>query len=290
MWYNISMDVAKIEDFLSRIPDESVQSCIAPLPPIPNGLQVDLYIRAIADILNGVRRVLASDGLCWVWAFDAWADPATGDFHRSAGLPSWEYLFLPYRIAERVRTRQWWLRDTIILDLLDEPYETIFMFTKMQKYFYNSAALRKSSIRSDSSSADDNDSLHKDLFGEHVPRFVARKKITSLDALSTRNADGRVTGADVGKESHATGTRTGKNLSDAYKNVDWGAIGAHPRSVWRGETIRSNRERSIERCIIAGTKNGDTILNPFGHNSILQDSVQKNGRTYLAPIDDLCEI
>ncbi len=165
---------------LSFLPANTFQ-CVITSPPyywlrdygvkgqIGQEWKISAYVQAIADVMDQVMRVLASDGVLFLNLGDTYysgkgesqgvdkksrkrrfglrAVDATG-----LGVPQKSLIGIPWRIALEMIDHGWVLRSSIIWDRLhplpesvkDRPgrtYENIFMFVKSRKYYFNQQAL-----------------------------------------------------------------------------------------------------------------------------------------------------
>ena len=170
---------------LRRLPDESVH-CIVTSPPYYGlrdynvagqiGLEEtpDQYIEKLVAIFREVRRVLRSDGTCWVNMGDSYASSVNG---RSAadtkavgnddrtfrdkpfstvgnGYKPKDLMMMPARVALALQADGWYLRSDIIWhkpnpmpeSCTDRPtrsHEHVFLLTKAARYFYDADAIRE---------------------------------------------------------------------------------------------------------------------------------------------------
>lgn len=127
------------------------------------------YVKAIADVMDQVKRVLAPQGILFLNIGDTYYSgkgEAQGIDRKSRkrrfglravdasglGLPQKSLIGIPWRVALEMIDRDWVLRSSIIWDRLhalpesvrDRPgrtYEYIFMFVKSRKYYFNQEAL-----------------------------------------------------------------------------------------------------------------------------------------------------
>ncbi len=127
------------------------------------------YVQAIANVMDQVKRVLASDGVLFLNIGDTYYSgkgQSQGIDKKSSkrrfglravdasgfGIPQKSLIGIPWRVALEMIERDWILRSSIIWDRLhslpesvrDRPgrtYEYIFMFVKGKKYYFNQQAL-----------------------------------------------------------------------------------------------------------------------------------------------------
>ena len=139
-----SIQQGDVLDRLREMPDESVQCCITS-PPYWGlrdygvdgqiGLEAspDEHIAKLVEVFREVRRVLRSDGVCWINYGDAYAsNPASGGqqsakmtggehkrtparaYERPANLKPKDLIGLPWMLAFALRADGWWLRSDCI--------------------------------------------------------------------------------------------------------------------------------------------------------------------------------
>ena len=255
-------------EVLRGLPDGMAQTCVTS-PPYYGlrdyghagqiGLEEtpDAYVARLVDVFREVRRVLRDDGTCWLNLGDSYA--AQGGAHggrddnqrgvgakrlhiegagdQEARRPAKGYkpkdlLGIPWMVAFALRADGWWLRQDIIWHKPNPMPESVTdRCTKAHEYVF---LLTKSARY-----FYDADSIREAPTGR-------------TDALSVIN-----TGADNGREKRTL-------------NND-GTIGANARSVWpiattpySGAHFATMPPALAERCIKAGSKPGDMVLDPFG--------------------------
>lgn len=138
------------------------------------------YIDTMTAVFRDVRRVLRSDGVCWLNIGDSYAGGAGGrgdagrQFHTNGdgGPASYKHdgirikksipvdlkpkdlMMVPARLALALQADGWWLRSDIIWhkpnpmpeSVLDRPtnaHEHIFLLTKSARYWYDADAVRE---------------------------------------------------------------------------------------------------------------------------------------------------
>jgi len=165
---------------LSSLQDSSFQ-CVITSPPyywlrdygvegqIGKEWKISEYVQAIADVMDKVKCVLASDGILFLNIGDTYYSgkgQSQGVDKKSRkrrfglravdasglGIPQKSLIGIPWRVALEMIDRGWILRSSIIWNRLhalpesvqDRPthaYEYIFMFVKSRKYYFNQEAL-----------------------------------------------------------------------------------------------------------------------------------------------------
>ena len=167
---------------LRKMPTESVQ-CVVTSPPywglrdygVPGQLGLEptpeAYVERMVGIFREVRRVLRTDGTCWVNMGDSYAVGTSADrqsgkgdcaswttrnsaVRRDAGLKPKDLVGMPWRLAFALQADGWWLRSDIVWSkpnpmpesVTDRPtkaHEYVFLLTKASRYFYDADAVRE---------------------------------------------------------------------------------------------------------------------------------------------------
>ncbi len=215
------------------------------------------YVAALVAVFAEVWRVLRDDGTVWLnlgdsygrgertkWAGDAergakdrkaWAN---GNYAPGAILPNKQLLGIPWRVAFALQDAGWYLRSDIIWakpncmpeSVTDRPtrsHEYLFLMTKREKYYYDSESIKESSVSDHPS-------------GNGFKRDAR---------LSYQNADGTARGND--QQWQVTPSRNRRTV--------WTV----PTSPYSGAHFATFPEKLIEPCILAGSRVGDTVLDPF---------------------------
>ncbi len=255
---------------LKRLPSESVQSCVTS-PPYWGlrdygvngqlGLEKspDEFVKSLVSVFREVKRVLKVDGTLWLNLGDSYAGKAGGcqgkngqradrrftahvPEKRDPSLKGKDLVGIPWMVAFALRADGWYLRSDIIWhkpnpmpeSVRDRPtkaHEYIFLLSKSDQYYYHADAVREPY-------ADDS---------------VAR-------VARGRSDDHKYADGGPGNQTLA------KDISKACSNP----FGRNRRTVWtvttkpfRGAHFAVFPQDLIEPCIKAGSRPGDTVLDPF---------------------------
>ena len=250
---------------LKKIGDESVR-CVVTSPPYwglrdyGNDGQLGLeetpeeYVENMVEVFQEVKRVLKDDGTVWLNLGDSYngSGGAGGDYNKGGlkeGQPKYGRKFtnnlkpkdlvgIPWRVAFALQSDGWYLRQDIIwhkpnpmpesvTDRCTKSHEYIFLLSKSAKYYYDADAIREE-------------------VKETNQGFISVRARTASGALGGENQD------NMEKRDY-----------DEIK-------GANKRSVWTINT-KPYKEAHFavfppklpELCIKAGSKEGDTVLDPF---------------------------
>jgi DNA modification methylase len=292
---------------LDAMPPASVQCCVTSPPYF--GLrdygvagQISLeptpvqYIAEMVAVFRKVRRVLRDDGTLWLNLGDSYAsgDRKTHgcDKKLSAretksrpqnGAKPKDLLMIPARVALALQEDGWWLRSDIIWNkpnpmpssVTDRPtcaHEHVFLLTKRATYFYDADAIREPLAASSTVRLAQQTGSHRANGGQKTNgpmKAVAR---------GTARTD---------KQSGHSRLHAGFNERwDSAREAGLPIHGANARDVWTIVTapfadahFATFPPALAERCIRAGTRPHDTVLDPFGGagtTALAADRLQRN--------------
>jgi len=271
---------------LAELPPDSVQ-CVVTSPPYWGlrdygvdgqlGLEpaMDDYISAMVRVFAEVRRVLRPDGVLWLNIGDSHAsNPASGGeggqeggehqrtpkrkYQRPKGLPPKNLCMIPARLALAMQDDGWILRSEIVWhkpnpmpeSVTDRPtkaHEMIYMFAKSARYFWDADAVRESA------------------------KCSGRPE-------SSRNANKPTKLSKTGGTHHKGGT-LGWNRPENGRNI---------RDVWTIATrplpeahFAAFPPDLVERCIKAGSRPADVVLDPFGGAGTVAMVAESLGRDWI---------
>ena len=226
------------------------------------------FVANLVAVFEAIRPALADDGVLWVNLGDSYSSGGrssyadTGksagrvpDSRPSSGVPPKNLLGIPWRFAFAMQDAGWILRNDVIwakpngmpnsvTDRLSTKHEHIFMFTKSPRYFFDLDAVR-------------------------VPlSFPA-----AGSGLFKRGASSYVAQASgiQGKWDGEYNPR-GKNPGDVWSVATSPFPGAH-FATFPPELPR--------RCILASTREGDTVLDPFSGSGTTGMVANQAGRKYV---------
>lgn len=301
-------------DLLRAMESGSVQTCVTSPPywglrDYGQDRQLGLeptpaeFVANLVAVFAEVRRALADDGTLWLNLGDSYAaqrggshQPAetlaggTGGFmadgttvnnpSRNAsaiGLKHKDLVGIPWRVAFALQADGWYLRSDIIWakpnpmpeSVTDRPtkaHEYLFLLSKSPRYFYDADAVKERAIATNPGEIDGgaqreaDGSKANDGRNYRAPRF------------------GREKYGDNGASQHRT--KSGKPYEfTGYRNKR--TVWTVPSQPFKGAHFATFPPKLIEPCILAGSKTGDTVLDPFSGSGTTGMVALRHNRSYI---------
>jgi DNA modification methylase len=283
---------------LKQLADESVQCCVTSPPYFglrdyghngQIGLEAtpDEYVAKIMEVFREVRRVLRKDGTLWLNLGDSYAsfrdgkavpDSTRGDdtgtlvpkgsaknrmasTFRGTAIKHKDLIGIPWRVAFALQADGWYLRQDIIWhkpnpmpesvqDRCTKAHEYVFLLSRSEKYFY------------------DNEAIAEPVAESSV------KRLTQPNIENQLGSD-RVPGKTNGPMK-AVG-----NCESRNRRTVW-TINTQP---FKGAHFATFPVELPRLCILAGSKAGDVVLDPFGGSGTTGQVALELGRSAI-----LCEL
>lgn len=250
---------------LAQLEDESVQCCVTSPPywglrdygvsgqiglePTP-----DAFVAKMVEVFREVRRVLRKDGVLFLNLGDSYAMSTKGSSGKGekqitnagtilldrswkipTGLKPKDLVGIPWMVAFALRADGWYLRQEIIWakpnpmpesvrDRCTKAHEHIFLLSKAERYFYDAGAIQE-----------------------------------DADPINWRETATARRNAPPGQATDG-GFLNGRKYGARNKRSVW-TVATTPYSEAHFATFP---EEIPEICIKAGSRIGDTILDPFG--------------------------
>jgi DNA modification methylase len=266
---------------LKTLASGSVQTCITSPPywglrdygedeQIGMEKTPEQFVEELCKVFDEVWRVLADDGTLWLNLGDSYSGSGKGpsgnlgakhdernmEHKHSAivpdGLKPKDLVGIPWRVAFALQARGWYLRQDIIwakpnpmpesvTDRCTKSHEYIFLLTKQPRYFYDNQAIKEPVAQEWGTRDRTNGKYHKD---------------------------------GTGLQPH---TGLEKNYTDRNK-----------RDVWMVNTSRYKEAHFatyppelVLPCVLAGSKVGDTVLDPFSGSGTTGVVALANNRNFI---------
>ena len=288
---------------LARFPDRVVQCCVTS-PPYwglrDYGVEGQLgleptpeeYVSALVAVFREVRRVLRDDGTLWLNLGDSYAGSwgaqsrgddypgslqggsmlsarqiqahpkrtGTGSLKRTPGLKNKDLVDIPWRVAFALQADGWWLRSDVIWrkpnpmpeSVTDRPtkaHEYVFLLAKSETYFYDADAVRE----------------------PHTMKPQRRLKQRASARDAAMRADKKYYYA-LRDTPGVEGNPRGRN-----RRYVW-SIATRP---FKGAHFATFPPALVEPCILAGSRPGDVVLDPFNGAGTTGLVAVQHGRRYV---------
>lgn len=233
---------------LQSIPRRSVQMCVTSPPyyglrdyekdgQIGRESSPEVYIANLVKVFDEVYRVLMDDGTLWLNIGDTYAHRPYANVKRK------DLIGIPWMLAFALRERGWYLRSDIIWrktnampeGAKDRPsrcYEHIFLFAKSPRYYFDYHA------------------LEQPIAAETKARYQRNRSERSKYFASSYGQGLEKHLGQVTEERRQV--CRGKDVWDISTNA-----------YRMGEHFAMFPEKLVEPCILAGSREGDTVLDPF---------------------------
>jgi DNA modification methylase len=273
--------VGDVRKQLASLSDASVQCCVTSPPywglrdygmPGQIGLEPtpEAFVASLVEVFREVRRVLKDDGVCWLNLGDSYVGAAnSGGVNRNDGGPAVrvvgmnakrgdglkpkDLVGIPWRVAFALQADGWYLRSDVIWSkpnpmpesVTDRPtkaHEYIFLLAKSERYFYDQGAIRE--------------------IGTEEPHIRPASRMGSKAIVGLKSASPNM-------DRVLDGTRNARSV--------W-IIATQPYPDAHFATFP---EAIPDRCIKAGSRIGDTVLDPFTGSGTTGQVAIQCGRSFI---------
>jgi site-specific DNA-methyltransferase (adenine-specific) len=233
---SVQISVGDCIESMRDMPDCSVQCCVTSPPywglrDYGHEGQIGLeatpedYVERIVAVFREVRRVLKDDGTLWLNLGDSY----------SVGK---QLVGIPWRVAFALQADGWWLRQDLIWhkpnpmpesvrDRCTKAHEYLFLLTKSERYHFDVKAIAEPGV---------------------TGKWEAMPPIGGVKHAGHEFHGGRVY---TGKRPASDGMRRRRSV--------WKV----PVKPYKGSHFAVMPPKLIEPCIKAGSREGDTVLDPF---------------------------
>ena len=274
-------------DVLKRIEPKSVDTCVTSPPyyglrdygedgQIGHEESPGEYIEALCDVFDGVRDVLRDDGTLWVNIGDSYAGSGKGRWGDGRGRATGkqatnkgsqqgvikksndgnakpkDLIGIPWMLAFALRDRGWYLRQDIIwhkpnpmpssvIDRFTTAHEYLFLLSKSRRYYFDHESVQEPCVT--------HDQKHRDR---------SRGKL------------------NVGRTNPMTELTHGDYKTRNKRDV-WTISTSH----YKGAHFATFPKKLVEPCILAGSRQGGTVLDPFAGSCTTGVVAVEYGRDFL---------
>lgn len=285
-------------DVLRTLPDESVQTCVTSPPywglrdyGVDGQLGLEKspeeYVAKMVEVFREVRRLLKGDGTLWMNLGDSYA--GCGGFSQTApsnqnsrsgkrgertygvamgirpqgDIKPKDLVGIPWRVAFALQADGWYLRQDIIWhkpnpmpesvrDRCTKAHEYVFLMAKSARYYYDADAVREP-VKPDKRDA---------LWGKTATTSRIDHRHDIEMGMMQKSPPGFVRMSNpLGRNRRSVWTIAPKPFREAH-------FATYPPAL-------------VEPCILAGSRPGDTVLDPFNGAGTTGLVAAKLGREYI---------
>ena len=237
------------------------------------------YIEKLVTVFREVKRVLRDDGTLWVNIGDSYCSPATGsksqgsstldggkksqieaskrpDKNPNKDIKAKDLIGIPWTLAFALRADGWYLRQDIIwhkpnpmpesvIDRCTKSHEYIFLLSKSRKYYFDSCAIREPATN---------------------PPTARNRGLNNPNTVLPNNS-----------RRLSPGERA-YNADGARNKRDVWSVNTKPYS---GAHFAAFPPNLIRPCILAGSRKGGTVLDPFFGSGTTGQVAIEEGRKFV---------
>jgi DNA modification methylase len=241
----------------------------------------EAFVAKMVGVFREVRRVLRDDGTLWLNLGDSYNSAASGQNGISgmleAGKPCAgngttagrrsllenlkpkDLIGIPWRVAFALQADGWYLRQDIIWhkpnpmpesvrDRCTKAHEYIFLLSKSERYFFDSEAMKEPSV---------------------TPADLQVAKRNKAPHKGQRDSGMRETTGGFDKITKVYETRNRRSV--------W-TVATRP---YKGAHFATFPPALIEPCVLAGSRPGDVVLDPFMGSGTTAAVAKQHGRQYI---------
>lgn len=240
------------------------------------------YIAAMVDVFRCVKDILSDDGTVWLNIGDSYfphngtrgnktpaGDTLRGRDNRyqpapklkAKGIKEKDLIGIPWMLAFALRADGWYLRQDIIWhkpnpmpesvkDRCTKAHEYIFLFSKSERYFFDNQSIKEKAKRPN----------EKQTFGGQ------KAKLSNINENDPRYRNGS---EQWGRTIETTELRNRRDV--------W----TIPVKPYKGAHFATFPTALIEPCILAGSREGDIVLDPFMGSGTTAQVALQHGRQYI---------
>jgi DNA modification methylase len=263
----------------------------------------DEYVHGMVEVFGLVRELLNDDGTLWLNLGDSYCSTAPGTMgdklnqrgilagvsdrraegsrkprpNTPDGLKPKDLVGIPWRVAFALQADGWYLRSDIIWhkpnpmpeSVTDRPtksHEYIFLLSKSERYYYDHKAIQEPAAEA---------SLSR--WAQDVESQAGSNRVPGKT-----NGPMRAVGGPV-----VHGNKPGRSDGGAACNKP-GQESRNKRTVWTvttqpysGAHFATYPSELIEPCILAGSRAGDLVLDPFLGSGTTGEVSERLGRKWI---------
>ncbi len=277
-----------VEDILPKLAGRNIRMCVTS-PPYWNlrdyGVDGQLgledsphaYVEKMTGIFDLVRDILRADATCWLNIADTYYGGGRGCTDKNtakvppskkvSSLKTKDLCLVPYRLAIALQESGWYIRNDIIWhkpncmpesvrDRCVKAHEYLFLMSKSKKYYFDYEAIAEEATGYDG---------RKDTFHKGSNKYAASVVPGKKEHTFAKNGHQRWKFKNLGGGKREHSMHLSRLFGEEYLSPV-----RNKRSVWTVSTraykdahFATFPEKLIEPCILAGSREGDIVLDPF---------------------------
>ena len=257
------------------------------------------FVAAMVEVFALVRELLADDGVLFLNLGDSYAGAGysnhanTGGAQRAdggkqrhlsgTGLKPKDLIGIPWRVAFALQADGWYLRQDIIwhkpnpmpesvTDRCTKAHEYLFLLSKSERYYFDARAIAQP-IAESSKERLAQPNLPNQSGSDRVPG----KTNGNMKAVGPRFG-GNKYGDDDREESR---TKSGNEYTGGDGLANRRSVWTVPTVPYSGAHFATFPPALIEPCILAGSRAGDVVLDPFFGSGTTGQVAQHLGRQWI---------
>lgn len=274
------------------------------------------FVAAMVEVFGLVRELLADDGVLWLNLGDSYAanrsyqvastlmngdatnQAQAGDGHgmkaADFGLKPKDLIGIPWRVALALQAAGWYLRQDIIwhkpnpmpesvTDRCTKAHEYLFLLSKSERYFWDREAMQEPATgalpgnqthKHTTEYEDSGDEKHRTKAG--LVDYAKRQR-SKRDTFKRENSK---------RAEVIPGQTAGTHRPDRDES-EWDTATRNRRSVWtiatrpyKGAHFATFPSALIEPCVLAGSRRGDIVFDPFMGSGTTAAVAIQHGRRF----------
>lgn len=237
------------------------------------------FLDNMVDVFSLARDLLSDDGTLWLNMGDSYADK--------------ELCGQPWRLAFALQDAGWYLRQDIIWskpnpmpesvrDRCTKSHEYLFLLSKSERYFWDREAMQEQAAPSSI-----------DRWAQNVEDHTGSDRVPGKTNGNMKAVGGPRSKRDSFKRDDSKraeiipGQTVGTHRADRDES-EWDLATRNRRSVWTVPTVPYSGAHFatfppalIEPCILAGSRVGDIVFDPFLGSGTTAQVAQALGRHWI---------
>ncbi len=264
------------------------------------------FVEKLVEVFREVRRVLRDDGTLWLNLGDSYnagtnskrkngtgdagnwhtADETGGIRVKVDGLKTKDLIGIPWRVAFALQADGWYLRQDIIWhkpnpmpesvkDRCTKAHEYIFLLSKSKRYYFDSEAIQEPAVCG--SFPGNNSHRGETEYDQGDERHRTKKGLVAY-AKKVRESAAKESFNGKTEAMAATGQNAFRAVTEKRNKRSVWTVTTKP---YKGAHFATFPPALIEPCILAGSRVGGIVLDPFNGSGTTGEVSISNGRRYV---------